>query len=92
MLLQDDRTPEQHKTHRIIIMMTDRFLSGWGQTNGGPSYAGWACKPEDASEVESWVRSRSDAMRVRIVGGDYRSPSITGHCHIYVCPPDGPLD
>ncbi len=92
MELQDDRNTEQMKTHTIIILMTDRVLSGWGHAKNGVSYAGWACEPKHANEVESWVRSRSDAMRVRIVGGDYRPPSITGHCHIYVSPPDGPLD
>lgn len=84
MIFVDDRTEEQKKTHSIVILMTDRFLSGWGQTNGGPSYAGWACTYEDADKVENWVRSRTDAMRVREVSGNYRPPNITGHCHIYV--------
>ena len=70
MILRDDRTPEQKKTHTLIVLMTDRVLSGWGRATGGPSYAGWACEPKNANEVESWVRSRTDAMGVRIVGGD----------------------
>jgi len=92
MQLQDDRTPEQHRKPHIIILMTDRCLSGWGKTNGGPSYAGWACTPDAAPGVERWVRSRSDAMRVRVVGRDYRPPSIMGHCHIYVDESLGGID
>ena len=83
MILVDDRTGSEKRTHTIIVMMTDKFLSGWGGAKGGPSYAGWACRPDDINTVERWVRSRSDAQRVRIVGGDYRPPSGAGHCHIY---------
>ena len=84
MILQDDRTPEQHVTHNTIVMMTDRCLSGWGKARGGLSYAGWACPDGELSRCESWVRSRSDATQVRIVDGAYRPPSRSGHCHIYV--------
>ena len=84
MQLQDDRTKEQKATHSWIVLMTDRVLSGWGGAEGGPSYAGWACKPEDRHKVLAWVESRSDAMRIREVRGSYRPPSGAGHCHIYV--------
>src|SRR3990167_249727 len=84
MIFQDDRTPEQQRTHSVIVLMTDTFMSGWGGAGGGPSYAGWACRPELAGTIERRIRSRSDARRVRIVGGNYRPPSIQGHCHIYV--------
>lgn len=83
MELVDDRTEEQKRTH-IIVMATDKFMSGWGKAKNGTSYAGWACLPEYASEVERWVRSRPEMKRVRIVRGDYRPPSKKGHCHIYV--------
>ena len=92
MLLQDDRTPEQHKSPHLIIMMTDRCLSGWGKASGGRSYAGWACTPDAAPRVENWVRSRSDAMRVRVVLSNYRPPSGPGHCHIYVDESLGGID
>lgn len=87
MEFQDDRTVEEKQTHTWIVMMTDRFLSGWGKAQGGKSYAGWACRPEDRRKVLAWVESRSDAMRVREVLGDYRPPSGPGHCHIYVVNP-----
>lgn len=80
----DERTQEEQITHPTIVLMTDRFLSGWGGAGKGPSYAGWACQECHENAVESWVRSRGDAMRVRFVGSDYRPPSIEGHCHIYV--------
>ena len=87
MIFVDDRTKDPaitRQTHPLIVMMTDKFLSGWGQAKNGTSYAGWACRHDDLDTVEHWVRSRSDAMRVRIVSADYRPPNIHGHCHIYV--------
>ena len=83
MELEDDRTEEEKKELSVIIMATDKFLSGWGRAEGGPSYAGWACRPEDAQTVESWVRSREDMANVRKVSGNYRPPRRPGHCHIY---------
>jgi len=84
MVFVDDRTKEEKLTHTVIILMTDKFLSGWGKAKGGKSYAGWACEPENKAACERWVRSRSDALRVREVSGNYRPPSGAGHCHIYV--------
>lgn len=83
MIFVDDRTPAQKKTHHVIILGTDRFLSGWGPAKGGPSYAGWACRPQDRDKVERWVRSRSDIMNIREVTNGYRPRSGPGHCHIY---------
>ena len=83
MKMQDDRTPEERETHHVIILGTDTFMSGWGKAQGGVSYAGWACRPEDRDRVERWVRNRGDQIRVREVGNDYR-PRGRGHCHIYV--------
>ena len=84
MIFVDDRTEEQKETHPLIVMMTDSFLSGWGEARDGPSYAGWAVPVEDVDAMESRIRQRSDAKRVRIVSSDYRPPSGPGHCHIYV--------
>ena len=84
MIFVDDRTPEQKYTHSMIVLMTDRFMSGWGEAWGGPSYAGWACKPELVDELMARIHTRSDAKRVRLVFGNYRPPSGPGHCHIYV--------
>ena len=85
MRLQDDRTPKQVKSHPVIVMGTDDFMSGWGAAEGGPSYAGWACRREDANTVERWVRARGDMKRIRLVSGNgYKAPSGPGHVHIYV--------
>ena len=73
MILKDDRTPEQRKTHTVIVMMTDRFMSGWGEASGGPSYAGWAVVPADLSAYFHLIHNRSDARNVRVVRlGDER--------------------
>jgi len=84
MIIQDDRTKEELTTHNCIVAMTDKFMSGWGQASGGISYAGWACTWKDIDKVKKWVRSRSDASRVRVVGGDWRPERKNGHAHIYV--------
>jgi len=80
---QDDRTPEQMKTHTWIVAGTDKFMSGWGKARNGTSYAGWACEYEDLDKVERWVHNRSDMKRVRVVGTDWR-PRGVGHTHIYI--------
>ena len=86
MKLVDDRTEEQRKTHTWLVIMTDKFLSGWGEAEGGKSYAAWACLPDDRKRVLEWVESRSDALRVRenidTPYARYR-PRGRGHCHIY---------
>ena len=83
MKLDDDRTGHQRTTHPVIIIGTDRILSGRGKAEGGTSYAGWACRYKDQYKVERWVRRRGDMKRVRIVGTEYK-PAGVGHCHIYV--------
>lgn len=89
MQVQDDRTPEQLTTHTWFVIGTDSFMSGWGQAQGGKSYAAWACEPKHSQLVLAWVERRSDMLRVRETidpcfdGTRYR-PSGTGHCHIYV--------
>ena len=80
----DDRTDDQKKTHNVIVLATDSFMSGWGKASDGPSYAGWACRNEDVYRVERWLMNRDEMKRVRIVSGDYRPSRSGGHCHIYV--------
>lgn len=84
MIVDDRRTEEVLSTPHVIVMMTDRTLSGWGRAGNSPSYAGWACKPEDQYMVKAEVQSRGDAKNVRIVGPDYRAPRGPGHVSIYV--------
>ena len=89
MIIKDDRTEEQKRTHRWAVVATDRFLSGWGGAEGGSSFAAWACERGDLYDVERWVRSRSDMQRVRVANLDtYRpSPRTCAHYHIYTVTP-----
>lgn len=84
MIFVDERNTEQKKTHTVIILMTDSFMSGWGGAGNGHSYAGWAVRPEMTQTMFVRIKSRGDAKRVIIVSGDYKPPLIEGHCHIYV--------
>jgi len=83
MEIQDERTAEQKKTHKCLVIGADTFLSGWGKAEGGTSYAAWACMVADLYQVERWVRNRSDMKRVRVVYGKWYPKGI-GHAHIYV--------
>jgi hypothetical protein len=85
----DDRTPEEKTTHPIIVVGTDSFMSGWGEAKGGVSYAGWACRHDDVDRVKSWVSSRPEMKRVRIVGNSWR-PKGVGHTQVYVVHDDHP--
>lgn len=89
MIRKDDRTAEQRETHRILIVGTDKCMSGWGEATGGKSYAAWACATaDDAAKVESWVAGRSDMSRIRVTFDTRHSPYRPGpacaHLHIYV--------
>jgi len=86
MKIMDDRTDLEKRTHPVIVVGTDSFMSGWGEAKGGVSYAGWACTVGDHYAVDRWVRARSDMKRVRTVSDPYR-PRGAGHCHIYVVGP-----
>ncbi|MAH49846.1 hypothetical protein CMI37_28760 [Candidatus Pacearchaeota archaeon] len=84
MIFVDDRTEEEKKTHRLAVVGTDTFMSGWGQAEGGVSYAGWAFTPAQESKAITRIESRGDMKRVRVVMLDGYRPSGVGHCHIYV--------
>lgn len=71
MIIQDDRTEEQKKSLTCLVIGTDSFLSGWGEVEGGASYAAWACAPELQRDMIAWVERRGDMKRVRVV---YDSP------------------
>lgn len=90
MIRKDDRTPDERKTHTILVVGTDSFLSGWGEASGGLSYAAWACTSEQLPRVERWVRSRSDMKRVRIASDPYR-PRCK-HLHVYVVDNEHPAN
>lgn len=81
---QDDRKPEERLSHEWLVAGTDSFLSGWGKSANGKSYAAWACRYSDLEKVEAWVRERSDMKRVRVVKGSWRPKGRFGHAHVYV--------
>jgi len=88
--VEDDRTPEQLRTHNLAVVARDKFLSGWGGARGGNSRCAWAMPPEfhhdgRAERLERWVRNRSEMRNVNVVNLDtYRPPAGTVHFHIYV--------
>lgn len=90
MILKDDRTEEQKKTHVWGVVARDRFLSGWGGARDGFSRCAWACPPEvNADRVFNWVKARTEMRFVNLVDlSTYRAPRGTAHFHIYVCNPD----
>lgn len=86
MITKDDRTEEQRKSMRYMIVGRDDSMSGWGGASGGYSRAGWAFDPAvtNWAEVRDWVRKRGDMKYVHFVKiKDYR-PKSTAHLHIYV--------
>jgi hypothetical protein len=92
--IEDDRTPDQRRTHTWAVVMRDRFMSGWGGASGGASRCAWAIPPDgDVNKLARWVRSRGDAQYVTVVTlATYRPPRGTVHFQIYVvgpCHPSG---
>ena len=45
MVFKDDRTPEQKRTHTLVVMMTDLFMSGWGGAGRGAMKLGRYPRP-----------------------------------------------
>lgn len=87
MIRKDDRTPEQKKTHQMLVVGTDSFMSGWGEAKNGLSYAAWACTPEQLHRVHNWVSNRGEMKRVRVIDEKYNkyypNPNLCAHLHIY---------
>lgn len=90
MIIQDDRTAEEKKTHNWLVIGTDKFMSCWGRATGGKSIAAWACTFEHLDAVEKWVKSRPDMLRVRISNGKNYRPKIAKHYYVYVVHEDHP--
>tara|TARA_R100001244_G_C5120822_1_gene123456 strand:+ start:414 stop:689 length:276 start_codon:yes stop_codon:yes gene_type:complete len=82
-IFKDNRTDAQKLTHRLAVVGTDNFMSGWGQAASGKSYAGWAFEDGDYGACLAWVDRRSDMYRVRVVTLDGYRPNAE-HTHIYV--------
>ena len=93
--IEDRRTPEERKTHRFLVIATDRYMSGWGGAEGGTSVCVWACaSEEDRRRVWDWVASRGDMKRLRSTydgaGRAAYKPARRGVAHVsfYVVGPD----
>jgi len=89
MITDDRRTEKQKRDMTVLIVGTDRLMSGWGDAANGSSYAAWACHPDHASAVKAWVGARSDMSRVRQVYSPATAPYRPNrtHCaHLYVYP------
>ena len=85
MIVDDKRTREQRMTHTVLITATDKFMSGWGQAEGGNSKAAWCCLPKHADAVFAWVSSRKEMKRVNENKASWRpAPASTAHVSYYV--------
>jgi hypothetical protein len=82
MAVRIDERKEEHKDY-VLVTATDKFLSGWGQANGGLSKCAWACKKEHLDKVFDWVENRSDMKYVNINYSGKWYPKAK-HVHIYV--------
>lgn len=81
---EDDRTPEQMKTHTVLITATDKFMSGWGGAANGKSKCAWACsRDQDYGKVYDWVNNRNEMKHVNINHSGKWYPNAA-HVHIYV--------
>jgi hypothetical protein len=87
----DNRTETEKRTHRWIVVATDKLLSWKGFARDGLSYAGWACETlQDAKRTIRWVSSRTEMLRVRLIREPYRPNKACVHFHIYVVRDDHP--
>jgi hypothetical protein len=83
---QDDRTEAQKKTHRLAVVGTDPWMSGWGGAEGGASYAAWAFPEGYESAALGMIAQRGDMKRIRVVVLDDYRPKAA-HTHVYVFNP-----
>ena len=91
MTTEDDRTPEQRKTHFLAVVAKDKCMSGWGGAAGGASRCCWAFDHTlvNSDRVFNWVQSRKEMRYVNLVDlRTYRAPRGTAHFHVYVCGPE----
>lgn len=100
-LFQDERTPEEKKTHFFLIGGVDSFMSSFGPPEwaGVKSRAYWACTPEQLESVLAWVKSRDEFKRVYIEIDKRDAKSLHSHLslggtldyvHIYTVQPGHP--
>ena len=61
-VVQDDRTAAERISHVCFVKARDTFLSGYGDAEGGTSYAVWCCRPADHTKVGEWVKGRAEMV------------------------------
>ena len=84
-MLKDDRNEDQQFSHDVLVGGRDSFMSGWGEAEGGSSYAFWACQPSDQQAVGAWVEARDDIeSRGAIDESELPALGDCDHCHIYI--------
>jgi len=74
----DKRTPEEKARTCGFVVATDRFMSGWGGAPGRSLFAVPFDSWELAHVIKDNMRHRSEMMRVRVVGKDYRPRLYSG--------------
>ena len=86
-MFKDDRTEEQKRTHSVLVVGTDPFMSRLGL---GTSVAAWACEPADLLSCLAWVENRGDLLRLRIIHDEKRWRPKADHVHVYLWRPSPP--
>ena len=86
--ITDHRKPEEiRESDTLLVIGTDRILSGWGKAQDQTSLAGWVCNERNWTHVFNWVLRRGDMKRVRyVLLKDYR-PRPGYILSIYPTPP-----
>ncbi len=85
-VINDRRSDQDKLDTQGFVVGTDRFMSGWGQAPRRSLYAVPFRSYQEAEEIEDWLNSRGDMLRVRVVGKDYRPRLEDGdHLSIRAC-------
>jgi hypothetical protein len=67
MKIQDTRPPTTRR-ERFAVVARDAYMSGWGEAEGGASWAALACKSsDDAEKVARWLESREEMKDIQTV-------------------------
>ncbi len=87
-VINDRRTEAQKQRLTLLVVGTDKVLSGWGQARGGASFLAFACDSKTLDQVLKMARDRTDLYRVRVVidsrGSPYRPSRTCKHLSIVV--------
>lgn len=83
MNIHDDRNDQEKLNYPILVVATDKVLSGWGCASGGTSYAAWSTDIKRLNDTLVMVERRRDMTRVRVVNNQRYRPKGVGHLHIY---------